>query len=182
MSPFEKMHKRAYIPIHNINCHNFNFYWRAQNNKICMVEHSIFLYQAQLIIFIQLKLQILYMFLLISPILEHSQVQQWSLDGLTFGVCETIMVLAYGRDLCVWDSSVRRYGGANITPPSLPRMGSQPPGCPREVGECFRVNVVLRFWPQIKQLWRSKSTWGSYSCHSLLIVIFVYISIFFGFS
>lgn len=33
MSPFEKMHKHAYVPICKINCHIFNFYWAAQNNK-----------------------------------------------------------------------------------------------------------------------------------------------------
>lgn len=140
VSPFEKMHMHAYIPSHKINCCNFNFYWRAQNSKTCSVEHSIFVYQARLII--QLTLQMLYGFLLSSPVLEHLQTQQWNLDGLTFGVSATIMVLAYGRDLCVWDSLVRRYGGANITPTSLLRMSGQPPGCPREVGKCFRVSVV----------------------------------------
>lgn len=43
----------------------------------------------------QLTLQMLSAFLLISPILERSQIQQWT--GLTFGACETITVLAYGE-------------------------------------------------------------------------------------
>jgi len=107
-----------------------------------MVEPSIFLYQAWLIILIQLTLQILYMFLLISPNLEHAQIQQWSLVGLTSGVRETIVVLAYRRDFCVSDSSVGGCGGANITPTSLLRTSRQPPGCPGEVGECFGVDVV----------------------------------------
>lgn len=52
------------------------------------------------------------------------------------------MQLARRRDLHAWDSLVRGYGDVGIRPTSSVMMSSQPTGCPREVDECFGVNVV----------------------------------------
>lgn len=100
-------------------------------------------------------------FLPIIPVLEHSQTQQCSLDGLTSGGRGTIWGLVCGRDLCVWDSLVRRDGAADITPTSCLGMSRQPAACPREVGSAAGSPCsVLRSRAHTEQLCRDRRAHG----------------------
>lgn len=116
--------------------------------------------------------------------LEYAQIQHEDLDGANFwSVCNHHGV-GRGRDLCAWDSP--RWGDVVMLTSHLFHCrgwaANHQAAQDRWMSASGWIQSVLRLWPQREQLWRSKSTWGSHSCHSLLIVIFVYLSIFFGFS
>lgn len=100
VSPFEKLHKHAYIPIHKINCHHFS---SAQNKtRTVHREHHIFLRQTWLMMLIQTTLQMPSAFLLVGPSLEYSQTQQWDLDGAhIWSTCNHLGVGTRERFMCL---------------------------------------------------------------------------------